>query len=239
VTLGLPVTASLSVELDRLDLDAYMPQPSDRVPFRRPATAATATTPTAHAATLGLKAKVAKLVYRGRDPERRRGRRALRGNVLKLNNLQVADLLGAKLGLKGTVTIFAAKPPLRCQFQCQRARYRQGAALSPPADLPERQDRRGVGDRRRRRHDGCLYPARCRGEFPGCLRRASGTVKVGDAFAFDFPNVALQSGDISRLVTVASGRSMNGLAPCPPPAASRAPRRKPCSPVSSLPAVRR
>src|SRR5205085_2691014 len=47
--------------------------------------------------------------------------------------------------------------------------------------------------------------------FLGVNGRASGTLKAGDAFAFDLPNFSLQSDDISRLVTVASGRSMNGL----------------------------
>ena len=207
LSLGLPVTAALQVELDRLDLDAYMPQPS--VAAVQPA-AATAN-PTTMAANLGLKAKVAKLVYRGETLNGVEGDVVIQGNVLKLNNLQVADLLGGKLGLKGAVNDFAATPRFDVTFN----------ASAPDTDkllhylrLPTFLNGKIGAASATGGVNGTMDAFTLRDvavNFLGVSGRASGTLKVGDAFAFDFPNVALQSGDISRLVTVASGRSMNGL----------------------------
>jgi hypothetical protein len=87
VTFGLPVTAAFHVELDRFDLDAYLPPPST-APSLGMTTSATATAPTAN---LSLKGKVAN-VYRGETLNGVDGDVAMQGNVLKLNNLQVADL---------------------------------------------------------------------------------------------------------------------------------------------------
>lgn len=207
VSLGLPVTAALQVDLDRLDLDAYMPQSS--IASVQPA--ATATTSTNPAANLGLKVKVAKLVYRSETLNGVEGDVLVQGNVLKLNNLQVADLLGAKLGLKGAVNDFATAPRFDVSFNAQ----------APDTDkllhylrLPTFLNGKIGAASATGGVSGTMEAFTLRDvavNFLGVSGRASGTLKVGDAFTFDFPNFGLQSGDISRLVTVASGRSMTGL----------------------------
>ena len=68
------------------------------------------------AANLGLKAKIAKLVYRGETLNGVEGDVAMQGNLLKLNNLQVADVLGGKLALKGAVDDFATTPRFDVTF---------------------------------------------------------------------------------------------------------------------------
>ncbi len=207
MSFGLPVTAALQVELDRLDLDAYMPQPSV-APVPPPATA---TPPETMAATLGLKAKVAKLVYRGETLNGVDGDVAVQGNVLKLNNLAVADLLGGKLGLKGAVNDFTTTPRFDVTFN----------ASAPDTDkllhylqLPTFLNGKIGAASATGGVSGTMEAFTLRDvavNFLGVSGRASGTLKAGDAFTFDFPSFGLQSGDISRLVTVASGRSMTGL----------------------------
>jgi hypothetical protein len=207
VSLGLPVTAALQVELDRLDLDAYMPQPS--VGSVQPA--ATAATSTVPAGNLGLKAKVAKLVYRGETLNGVEGDVAIQGNVLKLNNLAIADLLGGKLGLKGAVNDFTTTPRFDVTFN----------ASAPDTDkllhylrLPTFLNGKIGAASATGGVSGTMEAFTLRDvavNFLGVSGRASGTLKVGEAFAFDLPSFALQSSDVSRLVTVASGRNMNGL----------------------------
>ena len=163
------------------------------------------------AANLGLKAKVAKLVYRGETLNGVDGDVAVQGNVLKLNNLQVADLLGGKLGLKGAVNDFATAPRFDVTFN----------ASAPDTDkllhylrLPTFLNGKIGAASATGGVSGTMEAFTLRDvavNFLGVSGRASGTLKAGDAFAFDFPNFSFQSGDISRLVTVASGRSMNGL----------------------------
>jgi uncharacterized protein involved in outer membrane biogenesis len=209
VSLGLPVTAALHIELDRFDLDAYLPQPSTASSLVT--TTAPATAPTTAATNLGLKAKVAKLVYRGETLNGVDGDVVVQGNVLKLNTLQVADLLGGKLALKGTVNDFATKPRFDLTFD----------ASAPDTDkllhylrLPTFLNGKIGAASAAGGVSGTMTAFTLRDvavNFLGVSGRASGALTVGDAFAFDFPSFSLQSADLSRLATVASGRAMNGL----------------------------
>jgi len=99
VSLGLPVAAALNVELDRLDLDAYMPQPSS-VPFfrqrrqrrqrhRRP-------WPPTSASRQDRQARLSR-----RNPQRRRWRRGDPGQRAQAQQPAGRGSFGRKFGLKG------------------------------------------------------------------------------------------------------------------------------------------
>jgi hypothetical protein len=58
----------------------------------------------------GLKAKVAKLVFRKETLSGVEGDASVQGNLLKVNAFKVADLLGARMDLHGSVTDFGTAP---------------------------------------------------------------------------------------------------------------------------------
>ena len=58
----------------------------------------------------GLKAKVAKLVFRKETLSGVEGDVSVQGNLLKLNTVKVADLLGARMDVHGSVTDFGTAP---------------------------------------------------------------------------------------------------------------------------------
>ncbi len=211
--LGLPVAASLQVELDRVDLDAYLPasSPATMLPAVTPPAAAPPAKPDPAAANLGLKAKIAKLVWRGETLNAVDGDVAVQGNVLKLNALQVGDFLGGKASLKGTVTDFAKAPRFDLSVN----------ASAPDTDkvlhylrLPTFLNGKIGAASATGGVSGTLQAFTLRDlalNFLGVSGRATGTLTVGDAFAFDFSSFALQSSDVSRMVSVASGKTMTGL----------------------------
>jgi len=211
VTLGLPLAASLQLDLDRLDLDAYLPQPSSSVSILPTPAAAPAPSSEAPAANLGLKAKIAKLVWRGETLSGIDSDVAVQGSVLKLNNLQIGDLLGGKAALKGTVNDFTRAPRFDLTFNAQASDTDKVLNyLRLPGFLNGKigaaSATGGVS--------GTMEALTLRDvalNFLGVSGRASGTLKTGDAFVFDFPTFSLQSQDMSRLVGVASGKTMNGL----------------------------
>jgi hypothetical protein len=211
-TLGLPIMAWLQIELDRVDLDAYMPPPSSSPSVVLPTGAPSPSTPAdATAANLGLKAKIAKLVYRGETLNGVDGDVAVQGNVLKLNTLQVGGFLGGKASLKGTVNDFAKAPRFDLTFN----------ASAPDTDkvlhylrLPTFLNGKIGAASAAGGVSGTMQAFALRDvavNFLGVSGRATGTLTVGEAFAFDFSSFSLQSSDISRLVSVASGKTMNGL----------------------------
>src|SRR5260370_40978749 len=177
------------------DLDAYMPEPGTAP--APPTATATPTPPEAMAANLGLKAKVAKLIYRGETLNGVDGDVAIQGNVLKLNNLAVADLLGGKLALKGAVNDFTTTPRFDVTFN----------ASAPDTDkllyylrLPTFLNGKIGAASATGGVSGTMTSFTLRDvavNFLGVSGRASGTLKVGEAFAFDFPNFGLESGDVS------------------------------------------
>jgi len=111
VTFSVPLSVVMNVNLDTLDLDSYLAAaPADR----KPAAAAPPATTTANRAvgpSLGLKAKIARLVWNketigGIDVDV-----ALRGDTLRLNDVKVSNLAGARLALRGTVANYNAPQP--------------------------------------------------------------------------------------------------------------------------------
>ncbi len=114
VTFSVPLSIVTNVSLETLDLDSYlMPAAADRKPS--PANAAAASAPNAAARavgpSIGLKLKVARLIWRketigGIDIDV-----ALRGNTLRLADVKVSNLAGARLAVRGTVANVRAAQP--------------------------------------------------------------------------------------------------------------------------------
>lgn len=210
LTFSAPLAAAVTVAMDRFDLDAYMPKPSTTA-VAVPATPGAAAKPAGPAPTFGLKAKVAKLVYRGETLAGVEGDATVQGNLLKIAGLKIADLLGAKLELHGSVNDFATQPRFDLAFSttipdtdrlldyAELPRFRNGKIGAATASG-------GIG--------GTLSAVTLRDVtvgFLGVTGHASGNLTLGDKTTFDFPFFRLHSADASRLLSVASGRSMNGI----------------------------
>jgi uncharacterized protein involved in outer membrane biogenesis len=111
VTFSVPLSVVMQVNLDTLDLDSYLAAtPADKKP------AGAAAAPTTAAArgvgpSVGLKAKIARLIWNketigGIDVDV-----ALRGDTLRLNDVKVSNLAGARLAVRGTVANYNAAQP--------------------------------------------------------------------------------------------------------------------------------
>ena len=230
VSLASPLTATATLQLDRFDLDAYLP-PEPAAPIAPTVGAATAATdgPTAPAtapATIvppappppdktvpvfGLKVKLAKLVFRKQTLGGVETDASVQGNLLKLNSVKVADLLGAKIDLHGSMTDFATAPRYDLTFN----------AAMPDADrvidyvgLPKFINGKigalsaggGVVGTR-----DAIVLRNASATLLGGTLRATGALALGQNFRFEFSSFALQSQDASRLLAVATGRGQGGI----------------------------
>ncbi|MGE0576217.1 AsmA family protein [Reyranella sp.] len=107
VTLGVPLAIAVSVDIDTMDLDSYLAPP----PQKPASAAAKPAGPAVAGPTVALKAKVAKLIYRkdtigGIDVDI-----ALQGTTLRLNDIKVGNLVGARLAVRGSVANFQSAMP--------------------------------------------------------------------------------------------------------------------------------
>jgi uncharacterized protein involved in outer membrane biogenesis len=114
VTFGVPLTIVTNLAIDTIDLDSYI---APAAAGQKPAGAASAA-PSASVAqpavagpTIGLKARIARLIYQketigGIDVDI-----ALQGSTLRLNDVKVSNLLGARLAVRGTVAGYNAAQP--------------------------------------------------------------------------------------------------------------------------------
>jgi uncharacterized protein involved in outer membrane biogenesis len=212
LTFGPPFTVTATLDADRFDLDAYMPMANATPPPA--ATDAAAAGPAKPAAApdkatpkLQLKAKVAKLLYRGETLGGVEANGTVQGNLLALDGIKVANLLGAKLDLKGTVADFARQPRFDLTFN---ATMPDTEKLLAYARLPKFLN-------------GKIGPSSVNGGVAGTfdalsLRNATvsmlgstvhatGALKLGDAFSYDFSGFSLQAADAGRLIAVAAGRA--------------------------------
>jgi len=131
----------------------------------------------------------------------------MQGNLLTLDGIKVADLLGAKIDLKGTVADFASRPRFDLTFN---AIVPDTEKLLDYAQLPKF-------------INGKIGPSSANGGVAGTfdaltLRnvtvtllgstvRATGALKMGDPVSYDFSQFSLQTPDAGRLVAAASGRA--------------------------------
>ena len=218
ITFGLPLNVVSTVQLDRFDLDAYVPKATATTlaPVAVPVVPATVVpavpaVPDKTAPILGMKAKVAKLVYRGEALNGVDADVSLQGNLLKLNGLKVADLLGAKLDLKGQVADFGTEPRFDLTFTTSMP---DTDKLLVYAGLPKFINGKigaatasgGIVGTM-----GAMAVRNATVTMAGATARATGSLVLGDNFAFDFPSFGLQARDASQLVSVATGRAQSGI----------------------------
>ena len=223
VTFAVPLVAVTTLQLDRFDLDAYMPPAQPAVPIAPAVDASTAVT-TAPSATkpatlvppapppdktlpvFGLKAQVAKLVFRGETLSGVEGDISVQGNLLKLNTAKVADLLGAKMNVQGSVTDFGTTPRFDLTFN---ATMPDADKLIDYAGLPKFANGKIGAASAGGGVTGTLDAIALRdatATLLGATMRATGALALGQNFRFDFSSFALQTQDASRLLAVATGR---------------------------------
>ena len=216
LSLKTPLTANLALGMDRFELDPYMPRPAKTPEAAAAAPVAASPAPAAppaDAATLGLKLDIAKLGYRGETLNGVSGGATWRANVLRLDDIKVADLLGAKLGLKGQVSDFGTTPRFDLAF------------TETAPDTDRLLDYVGLP----KFVNGKIGPSTASGSVAGTrgavtLRdvaahladtdvRLAGTLAFTTPATFDFRSFTLQTPEAAKLVSVASGRPMSGLGP--------------------------
>lgn len=213
--LASPLSAVAQIQIDRLNLDAYLAGPR---PDSGAKTAPADAPPEPSAAPsdpagprFGLKVKAANVVLRGKTLKGIDADVAVQGRLLKLNTLKVADLLGAKGDLSGSVTNFNTVPRVDLAFNVTMPdtdRVLDYAAL--PKFL-----------------NGTIGASTASGQVAGTMgglavrnvsvtmlgttATAAGSVVLGSGFRFDFARFSLQAADVSQLVSVASGSPQTGL----------------------------
>lgn len=215
LTLGPPFTVAATLEVDRFDLDAYMPTRTapmpqagaSNAPSIGPMAQAAAPTPDKSTPKFQVKSKVAKLVYRRETLTGVEANATMQGNLLILDGIKVANLLDAKLDLKGTVADFASKPRFDLTFN---ATVPDTEKLLDYAQLPKFLN-------------GKIGPSTASGGVAGTFEaltlrnatvtmlgstvHATGALKMGDAMSYDFSNFSIQTADAGRLIAVAAGRA--------------------------------
>jgi hypothetical protein len=222
VTFATPLTVTATLQAERLDLDNYMPPERPVAPVA-PAGATTDATntpaavvssapppPDKSAPVFALKAKVAKLLFRGETLSGVESDVSLQGNLLKLNTVKVGDLLGAKMDLRGTVSDFGTTPRFDLAFN---ANLPDADKMADYAGLPKFINGKigamsasgGVVGTR-----DALVLRNAAVTMLGATARATGALALGRDFKFDFSSFALQAADASRFLAVATGRPQAG-----------------------------
>lgn len=219
VSFAVPLTVTVALQTDRFDLDAYV-SPSrpagDSVASKDAATPATVLPPAPPppdktTPVFSLKTKIAKLVFRQQTLGGIETDLSLQGDLLKVNALKVADLLGAKLDVQGSVTGFGTAPRYDITFN---ANLPDTEKVIDYAGLPKfikgkigaASASGGVVGT-----TGVLVLRNASIAMLGSSGRATGTLTLGEKFHFDFSGFALQSDDASRLVAAATGRNQSGI----------------------------
>ena len=114
VTFSVPLSVVTHIEIDTLDVDSFLPRPGDAkkaAPASKPVPPAAAAAPDVAGPSMGLKLKIAKVLYNketitGVDVDV-----ALQGSTLKLNQADVSNLGGGRLAVRGSVANFSAPLP--------------------------------------------------------------------------------------------------------------------------------
>ena len=140
VTFGVPLSIVTNLAIDTIDLDSYMtPAAAGQKPAAAGAAPSTAAQPAVAGPTIGLKAKIARLIYRketigGIDVDL-----ALQGSTLRLNDVKVSNLLGARLAVRGTVAGYNTaqpRPDVAFNFEApDMTRLLKFAGATAPAGL--------------------------------------------------------------------------------------------------------
>lgn len=137
VTFGVPLSIVTNLAIDTLDLDSYIaPAAAGQKPA---APAAASAQPAVAGPTVGLKARIARLIYQketigGIDVDV-----ALQGSTLRLTDVKVSNLLGARLAVRGTVAGYDTaqpRPDIAFNFEApDMTRLLKFAGATAPAGL--------------------------------------------------------------------------------------------------------
>jgi uncharacterized protein involved in outer membrane biogenesis len=142
VTFGVPLSIVTNLAIDTVDLDSYVAPAAAGGQKPAAAGAAPAASPARPAVagpTVGLKAKVARLIYQketigGIDVDV-----ALQGSTLRLTDVKVSNLLGARLAVRGTVAAYDSaqpRPDIAFNFEApDMTRLLKFAGATAPAGL--------------------------------------------------------------------------------------------------------
>ena len=140
VTFGVPLSIVTNVAIDTVDLDSYIGPVG-----QKPASGAStfAATPSAAPAvagpSVGLKARIARLIYKKETIGGIEVDVALQGSTLRLTDVKVSNLLGAQLAVRGTVAGYDTaqpRPDIAFNFEASDAsRLLKFVGATAPAGL--------------------------------------------------------------------------------------------------------
>src|SRR5262249_6586705 len=153
---------------------------------------------------IGLKLKVAKLAYRGQTLNGVEADATVQGNLLQLANVIVADAVGAKLGLKGSVTDFGTAPRFNLAFTVAAS---DADRLLDYAHLPHFLNGKIGAATASGGVAGTSSTVTLRDvamNFLNTESKVSGRLSFGDTVTYDFPAFFLRTRDASALVSAAS-----------------------------------
>src|SRR5206468_12230699 len=108
VTFSVPVSIVTNLEFDSIDLDSFLAKPTGTPRSTSSAPAAPSTPRAVAGPSLGLKGKVAKLIYNKEPISGVEVDVALQGSTLKLNDIKVSNLGGARLVVRGSGANYAS-----------------------------------------------------------------------------------------------------------------------------------
>jgi hypothetical protein len=106
VTFGVPLSIVTRVEFDTLDLDSFLGPVS-----AQSAAAPAASVPAVLGPSIGMKAQVAKVIWRKETIGSVVVNVAMRGSNLRLNDIAVSNFAGARFAVRGTVRHYSAPLP--------------------------------------------------------------------------------------------------------------------------------
>jgi uncharacterized protein involved in outer membrane biogenesis len=114
VTFGVPLSIVTSLNIDTIDLDSFLvPASAQQKPASSGASAPSAASsqPAVGGPTVGLKAKVNRVIYNKETIQGVDVDVALQGSTLRLNDVKVSNLGGARLAVRGSVANYSAAQP--------------------------------------------------------------------------------------------------------------------------------
>lgn len=139
VTFTVPLSIVTSVNIDTLDLDSFLVPTRQKPAAAASGAAAPARGPAAAGPSVGLKARVARLIYNKETIQGVDVDVALQGSTLRLNDVKVSNLGGARLAVRGTVANYSAPQPradIAFNFEApDMSRVLKVAGTTGPADL--------------------------------------------------------------------------------------------------------
>lgn len=145
ITFSVPLAVVTHVDLDTFDLDAFLAHSGagQKAPAQPPssaaATTATPTRKTGAGPSLGMKAKIGKLIYKKQPVSDVDIDVALQGDTLRLNDIKVSNFATARFAVRGVVANFdaaAPQPDIAFNFEAtDMTRLLTAAGVTAPDNL--------------------------------------------------------------------------------------------------------